>query len=905
MSDLAQYILSGLSVGCVIALVALGFVIIANVTGVYNFAQGQYVMVGGMVAAWSLAQGLAWPLAVILSIAIVAAVAVAQERITVAPVRGRMGPLGLVVASLGVAVILDGLALLLFGRDPLRADLFVSGNFELLGARLKDQVLLVWGATAAVLAAVIALFYRTHLGRAMRAVEVNPVAARLVGIRVGPLSAGAFAIGGALAGMAGAVTVPLTLVAWDRGIAIGLAGFIAAALAGFSSPARAVLAGLALGVVESLAGGLVSSSYRLAFVYGVLLVFLLSADLVGHDGVLRRIARGGVHLRRRRRRRPRRAREGSPTRRLGRVASVAWGMSPRGGLAIAGALALAACFPLLFDGARETDAAIMVLVLAIGATGLTLIMGLAGQLSLGQGAFYLVGGYAAGILTANHAWGVVPALLAGVALASLVGLAVGLLTVRLRGFNLALATLAVQLILVIVVSEQEGLTGGALGIYGVPAFTPFGIDLSSASGFYYAALACLAGCLLFARGVSRSRIGLGLRALGTDQDGAEALGVRTMRLKVVVFAIGSAMGGLGGVLWVYWIQFADPSTWGVGLTIDLVTFVVIGGLTSVLGGAVGAVSLEAVRYGIGSLDLSETSAQQIELILTGVLLIAFVLVFRAGITGLAVWRRWLPRERQGGRAGPARAAAPPPVGPAPVGIGESVLEVAGLSRRFGGFLAVDDLDFELRRGEVTALIGPNGAGKSTVVNLLSGALVPSEGRVTLEGERIDGLHPDEVARRGLVRTFQTPCLFTGLSVAETVMLAGGGSPGDGPEAPAAALAVVGLEGLAGEESAAQPAGRQRLLDLARALAAEPTVLLLDEPAAGLNDSETESLGETIRRIAAGGTAVLLVEHAVGLVMSVADSVMVLDQGRRIAAGAPEDVGRDQRVIDAYLGAAVA
>jgi branched-chain amino acid transport system permease protein len=907
VSDLAQYFLSGLSVGCVTALVALGFVIIANVTGVYNFAQGEYVMVGGMVTAWSLTKGIPWPAAALLATAAGALVALVQERATVAPVRGRVGPLPLVVGSLGAAVVLRGAALLLWGRDPLRADPFTAGNFELLGARLSNQVLWVWGTTALALGATLLLFYRTHLGRSMRAVASSPRAARLVGIRVGPLSMGAFMLGGALTGLVGAVTVPLTLVSWDRGITVGLAGFVAAALAGFSSPWRAVAAGLALGVVEALSAGLVSSSYRLAFVYGVLLVYLLGADVLGADGTLRRLRRGRGRARAARSRPPRvsgglRAVAERPARRwrLSRAALVP-------GLGLCAALA----FPLLVAGARPLDAAVMALLLGIGATGLTLVMGLAGQLSLGQGAFYLAGGYCAAILTAKHGWGLMPALIAGVGLAAIVGWMVGWLTLRLRGFNLALATLAIHLILIVVVTEQAGLTGGELGTIGVPQFSLLGVDLSGPRDFYYVALAALVGTIAVARRVGASSIGLGLRALGADQDGAEALGVRTLRLKLAVFVIGSAMGGLGGVLWVYYVRFADPSTWGVALTIDLITFVVVGGLTSVYGGAVGAIAVQATRYGIGSLGLGDDLSQQVELILTGVLLVAFVLAFRGGLTGLGRRRTPMPpasgTPSAGASPAPTRWLVPLPDDRRPQDA-SPVLTVTGLTRRFGGFVAVDDVTLALSPGTITALVGPNGAGKSTVIGLLAGTLVPNRGEILLRGASIAGLPADEIARRGLTRTFQTPSLFEGLTVAETVRLARPRRGHDRRGAGAAALAaleVVGMAELADRPASSLSTGRQRLLDVARAIAAEPAVMLLDEPAAGLDDAETAALGELIVRISRAGTAVLLVEHAMGLVMSIGDHVVVLDQGRKIAEGPPGEVGRDERVVEAYLGTAIA
>ncbi|HYH51645.1 MAG TPA: hypothetical protein VEG38_19045, partial [Acidimicrobiia bacterium] len=461
-SDLSQYLFSGLSVGCIYALVALGFVVIANVSGVYNFAQGDYVMLGGMIVAWGGREQMSMLVVVPLAVLAGAGVAVVQERLTVAPIRGRVGPLAMVVVTLGFGLVLQGLALRLWKEDPLRAEPFSVGGFELFGARLAQQVWWVWGTTAVVLAAVVALFRFTGVGRAMRACAINPVAARLQGIRVGRMSLAAFLLAGGLSGLVGAVTVPLTLVRWNSGLVVGLIGFIAAALGGFTSPARAVTAGLGLGVIESISAGVISSNYRTALVYAVLLVYLVGRDVFGDDGLLRRVVRS---------RAVRSARPGTVRRPAAR-ASTAGGTAGRAvgarvravardrrllAPAVFGVLALAV--PYLITDSRSLDTAIFIVLAALGATGLVLVMGLAGQLSLGQGAFYLVSGYTAAVLTAKHGWNHIPALVVAVILSALMGSAVGWLTLRFRGLNLALATLAVHLILLVFVVQQAGLTG--------------------------------------------------------------------------------------------------------------------------------------------------------------------------------------------------------------------------------------------------------------------------------------------------------------------------------------------------------------------------------------------------------------------------------------------------------------
>jgi branched-subunit amino acid ABC-type transport system permease component len=668
-SDLSQYVFSGLSSGCVFALVALGFVLIANVTRVYNFAQGDYVMVGGMIMVATNRGG--WPtwLGVIASTAAVAGVALVQERTTVAPVRNRVSLLGLVVASLGFGVILRGGALLIWGKDPLSLAPFNSGTFTLLGAHLGTQTLWIWGTTLLSLLAIMALFRWTMIGKAMRACAANAIAARLHGIRAERMSMLAFMLGGALAGLVGAIIVPVAGVSWDSGITVGLVGFIAAAIAGFEHPGRAVLAGLGLGVVETVAAGEISSQYREVVVYGVLLVYLLGADLLREEGVISRLRAGrGIRLRA-----P--GRRGAP-RLAGTVANLlppedaagATLVRPRiNALAVipVALLALAIFVPFLLESnANAMSSATFIVLSAIGATGLGLVMGLAGQFSLGQAAFYLLGGYTVAILTTKHGWSPLPALLAGTGLSIVGGAIIGWLTLRLKGFNLAIATLAIDLILLVVVVQDAGLTGGSLGLIGLPPLHLFGIDLSGQKAFFWTGLAVLAVCLLIARNLTRSRVGRALAAIGNDEEGAEALGINPFRLKLLIFVVGAGMAGIAGGLWSFYLLLAAPANWDFNLTISLVTYVVVGGAMSVWGPLVGAIVVGAVQYWIRYKVPSgiSGSSSDYEVLMNGVFLVAFILIFRDGFAVTLSLHRiagWLRRLR-GSPTDAPRTPAPPP-----------------------------------------------------------------------------------------------------------------------------------------------------------------------------------------------------------------------------------------------------
>ena len=363
------------------------------------------------------------------------------------------------------------------------------------------------------------------------------------------------------------------------------------------------------------------------------------------------------------------------------------------------------------------------------------------------------------------------------------------------------------------------------------------------------------------------------------------------------------------------------------------TYVIVGGVISPFGAAVGAVAVGAIQYWVRENVGGSASSSSWEIFISGALLVVFVLVFRSGLVAIprAIADR-LSRRRGGEAAVPAVpetdaaalpavvAGAPQTDRPAPLRSETPLVVVEGLTKRFGSLAAVSDVLFALRPGYVTAMIGPNGAGKSTVINMLSGTLVPTSGAVGIMGRPIVGLGQQQIAALGLARTFQTPRLFEGMTLLETVMLARDryGSRAwlwgaalrtprawrDERESREQALAWLAYVGLA--EDADVPAvslttGKQRLAELARALATEPTVLLLDEPAAGLDGTETRALAQIVANLADAGIAVLLVEHDMGMVMAIADHIVVLEEGRKIAEGTAQQIGNDQNVIDAYLG----
>lgn len=596
-------------------------------------------------------------------------------------------------------------------------------------------------------------------------------------------------------------------------------------------------------------------------------------------------------------------------------------------------------FPLVASNAA-VNIGVYALIYGIAAIGLSLLMGLAGQVSLGHAAFFAVGAYTQAILVTKAGWSMWPAAAVSVVAAMVVALLVGLPLLRLRGHFLALATLGLGIIVAVVVRELD-VTGGTSGLYGIPKPEFGGRLYDSAQEYFWLLGPFVLLSLLLAHNLVRSRTGRALGAVNDSEVAAECLGVDTFALRLRVFVLAAAYAGLAGVFYAHWLAVVSPEASGFELSVEMLLMVVLGGLGTVWGALTGAVAVQLLDEGSRELIrvLIPEAGGEVQLIAFGVVLVLLIILVPGGLA--QIWRAAVARlqpapgptdrneTRQTAETGENEGSVRPlgPDGDLATLLAEAdlpargtpLLQVHGLTKRYGGVVALDHLDLEVRAGEILALIGPNGAGKTTAFNMISSVLAPSDGTVTFRGREVQGRRPHEVAELGATRTFQNLQVFGSTTVLGNVkvarhlrsraglvrgMLGLAGAEERGIEsASRAALAALGLEHHADRPVADLPFGVQRQVEIARALALAPALVLLDEPMAGLSGAERTALSDLLRHARAAGVSVLLVEHDVDAVMALADRVAVLDDGHLIAFGEPDDVRANPAVVAAYLGVA--
>jgi branched-chain amino acid transport system permease protein len=552
---------------------------------------------------------------------------------------------------------------------------------------------------------------------------------------------------------------------------------------------------------------------------------------------------------------------------------------------------------------------------ALVVLGLVLLTGICGLTSFGQAAFVGIGAYATAYVTTALGWSPWAGLMVGLVLTAIAALVIGAVTLRMSGHNLPLATIAWCIALYYIIGNLDAL-GRYDGLVNIPSLSIAGFSLQSGRRYYYL-IWIIAGLSAFASfRLLDSRTGRVLRAMNPDHGGGstmpEAMGASVFRHKLLVFLIAALLASVAGWLFAHIQRTVNPSPFGIGRSLDYLFMAVLGGVGHIWGAFVGAAFTTVLKDLLqGWLPKLFGGSGNYEMIVFGLLLIALLKVSPGGLWAMIERRFVRSTKRQvhdGAKHLPVRSKP---------SAGIDLLEVRGIHKRFGGLAAVQDISFSMRAGEIVGLIGPNGAGKSTTFNLISGVLPLSEGEVRFAGRKIDGLPSRRIAALGLSRTFQHVKLVPDMTVLENVALGCYLRTTSGPIAAVLRrdraeessaftdaekqLVRIGLGDVLNETAGNLSLGKQRLVEIARALSTDPTLLLLDEPAAGLRHAEKVALAKVLSQLKREGLSLLLVEHDMGFVMGLVDRIVVMEFGKKLIEGSPAEIQASPSVRAAYLG----
>jgi branched-chain amino acid transport system permease protein len=912
LEEILLFVLLGLGSGALIAGIALAVVLSYRGSGVINLSTGGLAMLGGY-AYWSLNTGkiasLPTVFALPLSLLFVVAVGAVTEFVVYRPLRNS-APLAKLVASLGVLLVAQASMLLAFGvTEQPEPSILPQNDVHMLGAVVPVDRFILTGMVIVAAAVLAAIYKWTRFGLATRAASENEVAAMLSGLSPNTISLINTLIAALLAGALGILAASITELDPQTLPLQIIPALAAALLAGFTSFGIACGASIGIGILYSLIGYASAQSWfpqsggvalpgvtdLLAFIIIVGVLFWRGSRIPGRGELVERRLPGV----------PRPQHLARTSLILTAVAAVALVVLP--------------------FGFRE--ALINTLIGTLMALSLVVITGFVGQISVVQLSLAGAAGFTIAHMASNFGITFPVAALAGIAVAVVIGMATAVSALRVRGVSLAVVTLAGA-----VAIENFGFLnatwGGGEAGSPVPEPKWFGLDLGPLAPFRgldgdqpspvfgWVVLVCTAA-LCIAVGVLRRRsLGQRMLAVRSNERAAAAAAINPRTVKLAGFGIAAFIAGVAGVLYAYNFGSVSADAFDAVTALSLIAFAYAGGITLISGAVVaGLISAQAlVPYALD--DWFGLNGNWF-LLFGGVILIFTLIRNPEGVAG-DLYRRLHRRPelrppklaeesdgagepakvaRRGGREGGGGGTRELP--------GDPILKVSGLSVAFGGVHALSDVSLEVRDGELVGLIGPNGAGKTTFVDAISG-FVTGSGRVQLDGQDLGRLAAHDRARRGLARTWQGTELFDDLDVRENLMVAAD-RPGARRRPTAAAHdteAALGLFDLAWAAEAMPDQlseGQRKLVGVARALAGNHRLVCLDEPAAGLDARESSELGQRLRALADAGQSTLLIDHDMGLVLKICDRVVVLEFGRVIADGPPDEVRRDPRVIAAYLG----
>ncbi len=896
----------GVGAGGLYALAAIGMVLIYRCSGVVNFAQGSIGMVGSYVYyELYVEHGWPWQIAMIFGFGGSALVGVVFHFLVMQRLRDASA-LTRIVATIALLITLQGLAFLRYGAFPkLVPSVLPNDGVEVFGTSVGEDRLSIL-AIAIVLTAVLWAIYRfTTFGIATSAVAESQRAASALGVSPSAVAAINWAVGSALGALASMLLVPITSLEPTSATFLVIPVLAAAVIGRFSSFPLTTAAGILIGVSQSLVTSpkLVTNHWRqpglstaIPFVLVAIVLILRGRSMAGKDE------------------------------RFGRMPAIGSGRVAPGVVVFGVGVALL-CLWVVFPDNWVTALQIQIIVTVV-LMSFVVVTGYTGQVSLAQGALAGIGALVCGWLDVSKGWPLELAAIAGLAATVPVSIVVGLAGVRTRGVNLAIVTLGFAIAIGPAVFANPTYTGGSTGGYSVDEVRFLGVDLDpigSPARYATFGLGVLVALGLMIANLRRGRAGRRLIAVRTNERAAASLGVSVIGAKLYAFVLGGTIAAVGGILVAYRQSVLAFEGFGGITGLFVLQNSVIGGV-GVLGGPVAGSGFQPGTVGQQVIGFLPGDAATVLVIVGGFGLMILLTFAPDGLAELSRrlnqpligrLRARLPRRPPVSQRLLATATATAADAGAETRVPPKRLEVRGLTVRFGGTTALDDLDLVVEPGEVVGLIGPNGAGKSTAIEAITGFVGPAAGTVSLDGTTIDRWGPETRARAGLTRSFQSLELFDDLTVLENLQAACDDRdlaayvtdlvrPGIGRLTAAASAAVhdFGFDDKLDTKVANLSYAERRMLAVARAVAVGSSVLLLDEPASGLDEGQTRRLGDTIRGLAHDrGVAVLLVEHNVDMVLRTCDRVYALDFGSLIGEGSPAEIRANPRVVDAYLGTA--